>query len=82
MSNTGHCLMDSSGAQARYIGTRMSNFQILLRQETIEGLVVKNWNLNRADTVLLFHFWFGFGRFSQKTVVSVVSRFQFLHEIW
>jgi len=55
--------MDSSGAQARYIGTRMSNFQILLRQETIEGLVVKNWNLNRADTVLLFHFWFGFGRF-------------------
>ena len=81
MSNTGHCLMDNSGAQARYIGTRMSlNFRILLRQETMEGLVVKNWNLNRADTVLLFHF--GFGRFSQKTVVSVVSRFQFLHEIW
>ena len=33
----------------------------------------------RAVTVLLFHFRFGF---SQKTMVSVVSRFRLLHEIW
>ena len=27
--------------------------------------------VSRADTVLLFHFWFGFGRFSQESVISI-----------
>jgi len=33
--------------------------------------------INRAVTVLLFHFWFGFGWFSQKTVVLVFPGFGF-----